>query len=102
MTDVFISYSRKDKAFVQTLHKAIEAAGKDAWFDWEVIPLTADCWAEIQEGIETADSFVFIISPDSVASKVCIQEIDHATAHKKRIVPVVYRDSPDVPKNLAH
>jgi WD40 repeat protein len=102
MTDVFISYSRKDKTFVQALHKAIEAKGRDAWVDWEGIPLTADWWAEIQEGIETADSFVFIISPDSVASKVCAQEIDHATMHKKRIVPVVYRDAPDVPKSLAH
>ncbi len=33
MTDVFISYSRKDKAFVQRLHQAIAAEGRDTWVD---------------------------------------------------------------------
>lgn len=104
MTDVFISYSRKDKPFVQRLHQSLEAEGRDAWVDWEGIPLTADWWAEIQEGIETADTFVFVISPDSAASKVCGQEVIHAHQHNKRIVPIVYRDvSPtDLPEILAH
>ncbi len=92
MTDVFISYSRKDKDFVQHLHEAIVAEGRETWVDWEGIPLTADWWAEIQEGIEAADTFVFVIGPDSAASKVCGQEVEHAKKHNKRIVPIVYQD----------
>ncbi len=102
MTDVFISYSRKDKAFVQKLHNALQAEKRDTWVDWESIPLTADWWAEIQEGIENADAFVFIISPDSVTSAVCQQEIDHAAGHNKRLIPIVYRDATGVPAVLGH
>ena len=68
MADVFISYSRKDKSFVQRLFEALETDSRDAWVDWEDIPLTADWWAEIQEGIEASDTFVFVISPDSAVS----------------------------------
>jgi hypothetical protein len=60
--------------------------------DWEDIPLTADWWQEIQRGIEGAQTFVFILSPDSIASKVCREEIDHAIAHHKRLVPIVHRE----------
>jgi hypothetical protein len=102
MVDVFISYSRRDKIFVQRLHEALVVNGRDTWVDWEDIPLTADWWAEIQEGIEGADSFIFVISPDSVDSKVCGQELDHAIAHNKRLIPVVYREAENVPSTITH
>lgn len=92
MTDVFISYSRQDKEFVAALHSALSASKRDTWVDWENIPLTADWWQEIEHGIEAANTFVFVISPDSVISKVCNQEIDHAVKHNKRLVPIVRRD----------
>ncbi|MBW4692913.1 MAG: TIR domain-containing protein [Lyngbya sp. HA4199-MV5] len=92
MSDVFISYSRKDKAFVQTLHTALQAHHRDTWIDWEDIPLTADWWLEIQRGIEAANAFVFVISPDSVVSTVCREEVDHAVEHHKRLVPIVRRE----------
>jgi len=100
--DVFISYSRKDKNFVQKLHEGLTQSQKDSWVDWEDIPLTADWWAEIQAGIEESDTFVFVISPDSVDSKVCHQEIDHAVQHNKRLIPIVYRYSDGVPDALSH
>ncbi|MBW4693561.1 MAG: TIR domain-containing protein [Lyngbya sp. HA4199-MV5] len=98
MADVFISYSRKDKDFVKTLHTALAKCDRDAWVDWEDIPLTADWWQEIERGIEAADTFVFVVSADSVASRVCNQEIDHAVKHHKRFVPVVRRDDFDRPQ----
>ncbi len=95
MTDVFISYSRKDKEFVQVLHQALTESKYEAWVDWEDIPLTADWWEEIKAGIEAADTFIFVISPDSISSKVCGQEIDHAVSNNKRLVPIVRRDGFD-------
>ena len=89
---VFISYSRLDKAFVQTLHDAIRERGMDAWVDWENIPLTADWWAEIQRGIESADAFAFVISPDSLQSRVCGDEIQAALEKNKRLIPILHRD----------
>ncbi len=58
MANVFISYSRKDKEFVRTLHTALTAHHHDVWVDWEDIPLTADWWLEIEAGIEAADTFI--------------------------------------------
>ena len=92
MPDIFLSYSRKDKEFVRKLHEALAAQQRDIWVDWEDIPLTADWRSEIQKGIEGADTFVFVISPDSVRSEVCREEIEHAVALQKRFVPVLYRE----------
>jgi WD40 repeat protein len=92
MSDVFISYSRRDQGFVEKLHYAIEDNGRETWVDWQNILPTAQWWTEIQRGIEGADTFVFVLSPDSITSRVCEQEIDHAVQHHKRIVPIVYRE----------
>ena len=92
MADVFISYSRQDEPFVRRLHQAFVQRERDVWVDWEDIPLTADWWREIQGGIESADTFIFVISPDSAQSEVCYNEADYASENNKRIVPIVYRD----------
>jgi WD40 repeat protein len=89
MPDVFISYSRKDKPFVQRVHAALAAEGRDVWIDWEDIPLTSDWWGEICAGIESADTFVLIVSPDALSSPMCHMEIDYAARYNKRFVPLV-------------
>jgi TIR domain len=91
-TRVFISYSRRDSAFVHRLHDALIQRQLETWVDWEGIPLTADFLQEIYAAIESSDVFLFVISPDSVASQVCGLEIAHASEHRKRLVPVVQRD----------
>ncbi|MDZ8082431.1 MAG: TIR domain-containing protein, partial [Nostoc sp. DcaGUA01] len=96
MSDVFISYSRRDKEFVVVLQDALKAHNCETWVDWKDIPLTADWWAEIQAGIEATNTFVFVITPDSVVSKVCNQEIDHAVKNNKRLVPIVRREGFDM------
>ena len=68
MADVFLSYSRRDQAFVRRLHAALEAAGKDSWVDWEGIPPTAKWMDEVRAAIDQADAFVFVVSPDSAGS----------------------------------
>ncbi len=92
VANVFISYSRRDKAFVQTFYRALQQQGRSVWVDWESIPLATDWWQEIQQGIELADTFIAILSPDSVRSQVCSEEIDHAANQHKRLIPIVYRD----------
>jgi len=42
MTDVFISYARKDQVFVRKLHDALVTQGRDVWVDWEDIVLRAE------------------------------------------------------------
>jgi len=103
MADVFISYSRKDRAFVLKLHDALARLNRDTWVDWHDIPLTADFLREIYAGIEGADNFIFVISPESVGSATCQKEIAHAAINNKRLLPIFHRDVPDekVPTALA-
>lgn len=93
MADVFISYSRRDKEFVQSLHQALKDIESDVWVDWDNIPKGSEWWQEIQRGIEAAHTFVFIISPDSVLSEVCNKEVQYAVQCKKRLLPIVHRDN---------
>jgi WD40 repeat protein len=92
MTKVFISYSRKDKVFAGKFTEALQKSELETWIDWEDIPPTADWLDQIHKGIEQADAFLFLLSPDSVASKVCGQEVDHAVQNGKRLIPIVARD----------
>ena len=101
MSDVFISYSRRDIDFVRHLFDQLKARDREAWADWQDIPPTADWLAEIYHGIEAADSFLFVISPDSVASEICTLEIEHAVKHNKRLVPVVWKDADDVHQSMS-
>lgn len=95
MGHIFISYSRKDKLFVQTLHAALQEQMRNTWIDWLDILPTEKWWNAIEAGIEGADTFVFIISPDSCKSEVCKQEIEYALKHNKRLVPIVHREVAD-------
>ena len=94
MHHLFISYSRHDRAFVERLSEHLSKAGKDTWVDWEDIPPTATFMEEIARAIEAADSFIFIISPDSCVSTVCRQEIEHAAHNNKRLIPILCRPTP--------
>jgi WD40 repeat protein len=100
---IFISYSRKDRPFVSEFNKALENHNQDAWIDWEDIPFTAEWLKEIYAGIEAADTFVFVISPDSISSDTCILELDHAVTYNKRLIPVICRevDATKVPFDIA-
>ena len=89
MPDVFISYSRHDLDFVRELHAALAAHDKDIWVDWEDIPITAEWLLEVFQGIEASDNFLFVITPDSLASDVCARELAHAVEKNKRLVPAL-------------
>jgi tetratricopeptide (TPR) repeat protein len=103
MAEIFVSYSRKDKDFVRRLDEALKSRGREAWVDWEDIRPTEEWMQAIYAAIEGADTFVFVLTPDSVASEVCGREIAHAAANNKRMVPIVARDvsSKTVPEALA-
>ena len=101
-TDVFVSYSRNDQEFVRRLHDALTEHGRECWVDWEDIPPTAKWKEEIQAAIESAQAFAFVISPGSVNSIMCREEVQHAERHNKRIIPLLRAsvEDPDVPESI--
>jgi WD40 repeat protein len=96
MASLFISYSRRDIESARKLSEAFKGQDLDFWIDWEGIPPTVEWWEEIEKGIEEADIFLFLLSPDSAKSKVCRQEIEHAAKNGKRLVPVLVRETRSV------
>ncbi len=90
MAEVFISYAREDQGFARDLHTALQRVNRDTWIDWRSIPDSAKWRAEIFTAIEAADNFLFVISPDSVKSWMCGQEVSHAVANNKRLITVLY------------
>ncbi|HWF26062.1 MAG TPA: TIR domain-containing protein [Solirubrobacteraceae bacterium] len=96
MADVFISYSRRDSDYVRRLQRDLASRGKDVWVDVEAIRDAEVVPDALRRAIEGSDAFVFVISPDSVHSQFCEQEVTHALELNKRIVPLALREVPDM------
>ncbi len=95
MSDVFISYSRRDQVFARRLFERVKQDGLEGWADWEGIPYGTEWEKIILHAIDAAKSFVFIISPDSIKSDVCNVELEYARKRNKRIIPIMRRE-PDM------
>jgi len=101
--DVFISYSRADSDFARTLNDALQLQGKTTWFDQESIATGTDFQQEINRGIACCDNFLFILSPRSLNSPYCRDEVTYAAQHHKRMIPVLAQpiQAADLPPELA-
>ena len=101
--EVFISYSRTDADLARKLNDALQMQGKTTWFDQESIASGSDFQQEIYQGIKACDNFLFILSPRSLNSPYCADEVEYATSLNKRIVTVLHRpiDSNILPAALA-
>src|SRR5712692_1948500 len=88
---VFISYSRKDMAFADRLEAALRARGIEPLIDRSEIYAFEDWWKRIEALIARADTVVFVLSPDAVASEVALKELAYGTSLNKRFAPIVCR-----------
>ena len=101
-TRVFISYSRKDMAFADRLEAALRPRGFEVLIDRQEIYAFEDWWKRLQALIGKADTIVFVLSPDAVASREALREVEYAASLNKRFAPIVCRRVEDsaVPEEL--
>lgn len=95
MTEIFISYSRRNKAFVEKFLAGLKNngyAGDNIWVDWEDIPASSKWEDEIRKGIEETNSVIFILSPEWAKSNECAKELKVAAEFNKRLFPIVCQD----------
>ncbi len=85
---VFVSYSRKDSAFAKELVAGLELTGFDPFIDQHDIAAAEDWEERLGALIRDADTVVYVLSPNSVASVRCQWEVDKATAIAKRLGPI--------------
>lgn len=88
MSEIFISYSRKDVRKALSLAESLRAEGMSVWIDQSGIG-GAEQWAtEIARSIRNCDALVLLLSHDSVASENVLKEVSLAHEKGKRICPV--------------
>lgn len=90
---VFVSYSRLDFTVAETVRDALIAEGIDAYLDRFDIAPGEDWQARIGSLIAAAEKVVFLISPSSIASRICQWEIDQTERLGKSLLPVLVRDT---------
>src|SRR5262245_49456649 len=89
MTQIFISYSRKDINFVRQLARDLEKAGYEVW--WDLTDLRGgDDWVRvIPSAIESSQSVIVVLSPNSVVSDWVEKEYAQALSLRKKIIPIM-------------
>jgi len=98
MSHIFLSYARANGDFVYPLHEKLERF-YDIWIDKRDMEGTTSFDALIQEKIKTAEAFLIILSPQSVASAYVQGELSIALQAGIPVIPYVYQDC-DVPLPL--
>lgn len=91
MPRIFISYSRADQAFATQLATALSDGGADVWIDVEDIPAGFKWSSAIQEGLDTSDAMLVIVSPDSMTSRNVEDEWQYFLDNKRTILTVRHR-----------
>jgi CHASE2 domain-containing sensor protein len=91
MTEVFICHAEEDRATLEQIYESLTQAGLTVWTSWHDIQMGKDFQAAIYGGIETADNFIYLLSPESVQSPWCQREFDYALGLNKRIIPILIK-----------
>ena len=97
MTRVFISYSSKDRGFVEQLARDLQANFVTPWFDrWEMLP-GESLIQKIGSATLTNGYFIVVLSPNSVDSEWVQRELGVALIrefkqHKVQVIPALLKE----------
>lgn len=97
---IFISYSRKDEKFARKLATSLSEQEVSLWIDVKDIPAGMKWSSAIQEGLDTCDVLILIVSPDALASTNVEDEWHYFMHKKKPIVPLLWRPVEEMPFQL--
>jgi len=92
MAQIFISYSRSDRPFLDGFVPLIRRVhGNDSvWFDDDIYG-GANWWQMILREVGECDLFIYLISNESLDSPYCQSEMKEALRLHKQILPVIVR-----------
>ena len=88
--------------FADRLELVLKTRGFEVLIDHTEIYAFEDWWHRIESLITRADTVLFVLSPDAVASDVALKEVVFAAALNKRFAPIVCRhvDAGAIPEPL--
>ncbi len=88
MSDIFISYSRRDSEQALSLAERLRASGITVWIDQHGIEAATSWSKEIVDGIESSKAFLILLSHSSLWSANVVKELSIASEEGRPIVPV--------------
>ncbi len=90
MGHIFISYSHKDKDYVEKLEKKLQDEGFEVWIDHDIDYGTQ--WPkEIQKALDACDAFIVVVSENAYASEWVQAEVARAKRKKKPFFPLLLK-----------
>lgn len=107
MRPIFISYSHRDKKFVDRLSTDLRNAGMKVWLDVKDIKVGDSISKKIEEGISGCDFFCLVISKHSIDSNWVEREFRTAlhaqltSGTTPKILPILVHKNVESPKFLA-
>ena len=99
MGEIFLSYSRHDQQFADTLTSGLTGHGLQVWVDTQDIQ-AGDAWrAAISLAIAQCDAFLVVLSPNCIASKNVVKELSIAESKNRHIIPIMFQ-SCEIPPEM--
>ena len=90
---IFVSHSQQDNAWCRPFADALQAKGYNVWSEWTQHQDDEAWLASIQREIEHCDVFLLVLTPEAWDSKSVQAEIQLAIATRRRILPILLRDT---------
>lgn len=94
---LFVSYARVDKPYCLQIVDTLDV--HEIWYDQRLYA-GQQWWKEILRRLDWCEGFVYLLSPDSIASEYCRKEFSIAYNLGKSIFPVLIHDQTPVPVEL--
>ncbi|MBL8163268.1 MAG: TIR domain-containing protein, partial [Anaerolineae bacterium] len=91
-TKVFISYKSEYRDFARKVQQRLRDWGYETWFDMDDIPKGAYFRHAIQEGLDTSDVLVGVMTQEAFQSREVMAEWDYFLSQDKDVVPLKYRE----------
>lgn len=88
MSQIFISYARKDSDEVYPIVDMLESNGFKCWIDKDGIESGDQFKSIIIKAINESEVFLYMLSDNAVNSEWVKKEFGHATRKQKRIIPI--------------
>ena len=95
---IFVSYARVDKPYCIQIVDLLNL--HEVWYDQRLYA-GQGWWKEILRRLDWCEAFVFLLSPDAVNSKYCIDELELALSLGRYIIPVLIHPDTEIPEVLS-
>jgi len=93
LSQIFLSFADEDKTIKENIRKTLMRESFTVWTNKSDISAGSAFQEVVNQGIEEADNFVYLISLDSLKSEDCQEEVRHALANNKRIIPLLVEET---------